>query len=135
VFSSFFNSGVRVLFTSRVSAVKVVIRETGETTSPFGHFVFMERESFHTGIDIPSDIHNFSNASTHSCNADNCHGSPLSAIQFQDQAIDSKSDTYADIRFVIDSHIAILHEAAGFITANGVLSPEVITSPIIHSKP
>jgi len=115
--------------------VNVVIRDKGDTISPSGHRVFIERESFQTGIDIHNSIQSFSKAFTHFVKADSCHGSHLSAIQFHDQAIDSKSEIYADIRFVIDSPIAILHEAAGFTTANGVLSQVVITSQIIHSIP
>ena len=88
VSSSKFNSGVTDKVISSTGAIAVITPDNGLVTSnSFSlsfHFVFIDKESFPTGIDTFKSMLIFDNASTPSRNAISCCSSPEAAIQLAD---------------------------------------------------
>ena len=88
VSSSRFNSGVTLTVTSLTGAIAVTTPDKGLVTSnsllSSDHFVFIDNESFPTGIDTFKSILILDNASTPFLNARSCLLFPDAAIQLAD---------------------------------------------------
>jgi len=90
----------------------------------------MDKESLPTGIEIPKAGHNsIPTALTDSYSFASSPGAPQAAIQFADNFTSSKRRISAANKLVSASPTAIRAAAGASITAIGVLSPIVITSP------
>ena len=92
--------------------------------------VFIDIESFPTGIEMPSSGHSsIATALTVSYSAASSPGCPAAAIQLADILISLIRSTAAAAIFVIASATAIRPLLAGSISASGARSPKAIASP------
>ena len=98
------------------------------------HFVFIDNESFPTGIETFNSIHILESASTPSLNAKSSLLSPQAAIQFAETCTLFKSLMTTPAIFVKDSASAIRIEADGFDRAKVGFSPIDKTSPEFDLK-
>ena len=90
----------------------------------------MDKESLPTGIEIPKAGHNsMPTAFTESYNLASSPGDPQAAIQLAESLISRISAISAANKLVIASPTAIRAAAGASITAKGVRSPILITSP------
>ena len=92
--------------------------------------MFIDNESFPTGIQIPSSLDNWLTADTVLYKLTSSSGSPQAAIQFADKLISSILRIRAAEMFKIASDNAIRPDAGAFIMATGDRSPIAIASPV-----
>ena len=114
----------------------MITNDSGDLTvlaSPSSHVVFMDIESFPTGILIPNSGHNsIPIAFTASNKSKSSSLSPDAAIQFAESLIKLISLIALAAIFVIASLTAILADAAASVIAIGAFSPIAIASPVIE---